>query len=418
MTRTYTFRDGGVDVKVLKGLNRAGEAVSRWGVRPKALKPDAIVRDAIKKAGSSDLGGDSYREPLEVYCEALDKEAKLSTFGQMTVRGMLVGTLSKRIELRKWHQENPKAADEQIVRPWIIIGLPRTGTTLLSQLIALDPMVRAPLQWETRAIVPPPTLSGANEDPRIAECAKQLGGLAKLNPAIQAMHPFGPMLAEECVPFLMLDLRTLGFETQAYVPSYGQWLQDCDMAPAYAQHKLALQALQTGQPTENWILKTPNHLWAPETLLEFYPDARLIWTHRDPGPVVTSVSSLNTTLQRTFSEAVPHQAIGEDWKGKLKYAVDRGMAFDDLQASPDWCVHVAYADLMNDALGVMNRIYSHFGDTPSRLHERRIERWLVERHQGVHGRHGYDPADFGWTYDGLADEFADYRERFSIVREK
>lgn len=159
------------------------------------------------------------------------------------------------------------------------------------------------------------------------------------------------------------------------------------------------------------MLKTPNHLWCLETVLAFYPDARLVWTHRDPGPVVTSLASLNTTLQRTFSDDCDPRAIGAEWKRKARIAVERGMAFDD-RARPGWCVHVAYDDLMRSPVATVRRIYEHFGDAPSSLHERRIEAWLRDRPQQAHGRHVYDPADFGWTPEQLAEEFGDYRERF------
>lgn len=417
MTKTYTFRDGGVDSRLLRALNGVGAAGEAIGFRPNRFEPDAIVEAAIRAGGSSDLGPESYREPLERYCDSIEREARLSTFGRIAVRGMLVSSLATRIRVRAWTLEHAEASTEAIRRPWIIIGLPRTGTSLLSQLLSLDPMARAPLQWETRSPVPPPTLAGAADDPRIAECTKQLDTLARINPAIQAMHPFGAMLAEECVPFLMLDLRSLGLETQALVPSYGAWLEDCDMTSAYEQHRACLQALQTGQPTENWVLKTPNHLWALETLLDFYPDARLIWTHRDPGPVVTSVASLNTTMHRAFGRDVDHRAVGRAWKAKLLHAVERGLAHDD-RAEAGWCVHVGYADMMRDPLAAIRSIYAHFGDSPSRLHERRVEAWLEERHQSVHGRHGYDPVDFGWTYESIAEEFTIYRERFGIEPEK
>ncbi|MBW1884120.1 MAG: sulfotransferase [Deltaproteobacteria bacterium] len=417
MTRTYSFRDGGLHSPLLRGLNVVGSALASVGLRLTSLEPDALVDAAVRRAGSSDLGSDSYREPLETYCDSLESEARLSSFGRIALRGMIVSALTTRIELQAWTKANPEARQEEIVRPWIIIGLPRTGTSLLSQLLALDPLSRAPLQWETRSPVPPPSLSGATQDPRIAKCSAQLARIAKLNPAVEAMHPFGAMLSEECVPFFMLDLRTLGMETQALVQGYGQWLQACDMTPAYEQHRRALQALQTGQPTEHWVLKTPNHLWALETLLGFYPDARLIWTHRDPGSVVTSVASLNTTLQRMFSDRVDHMAVGRDWKNKLTHAVDLGMAYDD-RAEPGWCVHVSYAELMWSPLAAIRAIYAHFGDRPSRLHERRVEVWLEERHQSVHGRHGYDPADFGWSYEGLAEEFQGYRDRYGIEPEK
>ncbi|MCA9503304.1 MAG: sulfotransferase [Spirochaetaceae bacterium] len=415
MTREYGFRDAGLRSPLLRGLNVVGALAAKVGLEP-ALDPDAIERAAIRAAGSDDFGSDSYREPLERYVESVEREADLSTFGRLVTRQMLTTQLTKRIELREWTKAHPEAAKQEIRRPWIILGLPRTGTSILSILLGLDPMVRPLLQWEAGAIVPPPTLATANEDPRIALATKRFEQLHAMNPPFKAMHPTGAMLAEECVPLLMLDLRTLGLETQAFVPSYGRWLQGCDMTPAYVQHKMALQALQTGQPTESWVLKTPNHLWCLETLLEFYPDARLIWTHRDPGPVTASVASLNTALQRTFCREQDVHAIGADWLGKLRHAVAKGMEFD-ARTQAGWCVHVAYQDLMRDPLATMRGIYAHFGEQTNRLHERRIEAWLAEKPQTAHGRHAYDPRDFGWTYDGLAEIWKDYRERFGIERE-
>lgn len=416
MTRAYTHRDGKLTSPVLRALNAAGGMLEILGAKP-GLSPDAIVADAIEQAGSSDLGGGSYREPLERLTDSLENESNLSTFGRLAVRKMITSQLVTRIRLHEWTKAHPEAAEEEIRRPWIILGLPRTGTSILSILLGLDPMVRPLRQWEARSIVPPSTLATRHDDPRIAEANEQMEGLHELNPAIRAMHPMGAMLAEECIPLMMLDLRCLGVETQALVPSYGKWLQACDMTPAYVQHKKALQALQVGQPTETWSLKTPNHLWCLETLLEFYPDARLIWTHRDPGPVTTSVTSLNATMQGIFTKHVDPVAVGADWLGKLQHAVARGMQYDD-GAEPGWCVHVQYSEMMRDPLGTMRKIYRHFDEEPCRLHERRIEAWLREKPQTEFGRHAYDPKDFGWTYDGLADIWKDYVERFAIERER
>jgi hypothetical protein len=410
---TYTFRDAGLRSPALRAMNFVGGVLSRVGFRRPSLDPDALVGAAIQEAGVSDFGSESFREPLERYVESVEAEADLTTFGRMAVAGMIVQSLATRLRLQEWCEAYPENREQQIVRPWIIVGLPRTGTSLLSILLGLDPMVRPLRQWEARSPAPPSTLATANDDPRIAECQKGLDQLAKLNPPFRAMHPFGAMLPEECVPFFMLDLRTLGLETQAYVPSYGRWLESCDMAPAYVQHQKALRALQWGQPTESWVLKTPNHLWALETLLSFYPDARLIWTHRDPGPVVTSVASLNVTLQRTFTDRCDPLRVGAEWKHKLRHAVDRGMAYDDAAPS-GWCVHVAYEDLMRDAVGTVRRIYAHFDQEPTRLHERRVEAWLRDRPQEAFGRHAYDPADFGWSYAQLAEEFSDYRDRYQV----
>ena len=219
--------------------------------------------------------------------------------------------------------------DERIERPWIIVGLPRTGTSLLSILLGLDPRGPATAAVGGGPPIPPATLEEAAEDPRIARTAKDLDGLMKLNPPLKAMHPFGATLAEECVALFMYDVRALALETQAHVPSYARWLEKADMSPAYAQHRLALQTLQSRQPTERWILKTPNHLWHLDALRAAYPDARVIWTHRDPGPVVTSLASLANASQRLLTSRTDPRPTAEEWKRKCAFALHSAMAFDE-----------------------------------------------------------------------------------------
>lgn len=417
--KTYTYRDGRITSPVLRSLNAIGRSLEGIGLQPR-LDADRIVSRAIREAGSSDFGSDSYREPLERYLASLEAESALSTFGRIAIRKMLVSQLANRLRLQAWTKAHPESANEEVRRPWIILGLPRTGTSLLSMLLSLDPMVRPLLQWEGRSVVPPATLATAHEDPRIAQATQQTRSLHKLNPAFQVMHPMGAMLAEECVALMMLDLRCLGMETQALVPGYGHWLQDCDMTPAYLQHKKALQALQTGQPTEHWVLKTPNHLWCLETLLDFYPDARLIWTHRDPGPVTASVASLNCTMQGIFARHSDPVAVGQQWLSKLQHAVRSGMQFDNRAretGNSNWCVHVHYNELMRDPRATLRKIYGHFDLEPSSLHERRVTAWLTEKPQNEFGRHLYDPTDFGWSYEELAQTWKPYVERFDIEKD-
>lgn len=169
--------------------------------------------------------------------------------------------MANRIALHQWSVEHPEVRSERIESPWIIVGLPRTGTSVLSMLLGLDPMARPLLQWEAAHPIPPPTLEGeegeqCEQDPRIAQTTKEMDRLMKLNPPLKAMHPFGATLAQECVSLFLYDIRTLALEIQAHVPTYARWLEHADMTPAYAQHRLALQTLQSRQPTERWILKT------------------------------------------------------------------------------------------------------------------------------------------------------------------
>lgn len=274
-------------------------------------------------------------------------------------------------------------------------------------------MARPLLQWEAAHPIPPPTLEEGDEDPRIARTAKDLDGLMKLNPPLKAMHPFGATLAQECVTLFMYDVRTLALETQAHVPSYGRWLEEADMAPAYVQHRLALQTLQSHQPTERWILKTPNHLWHLDALGAAYPDARIIWTHRDPGPVVTSLASLANAAQRPLTSRSDPRPTAEEWKRKCSFALGSAMAFDD-RAADGWCRHLHYDALMADPVGTVRDLYRSFGDEVGELHARRMEVFLEDRPKDVFGRHRYAPSDFGWSYAGLSDEFSEYTQRYHV----
>ncbi len=411
-----TYRDATLRSRPLKAVNALGARLARAGTQIPSLSPDKVVAAAIKGAQVdapmlADLGSDSYREPLDQFLAAAAGEADLTTFGRFLVTRMLSGALTNRLELHRWVVEHPEVAEERIEAPWVIVGLPRTGTSLLSNLLGLDPVARPLLQWEAAHPIPPPTLEGSAEDPRIARHAKDLDGLMKLNPALQAMHPFGATLAEECVSLFMYDLRTMALETQAHVPGYARWLEQADMAPAYAQHRLALQTLQSRQPTQRWILKTPNHLWHLDALVDCYPDARIIWTHRDPGPVVTSLASLANAGQRPLTSRTDPRPTAEEWKRKCHFALGSAMAYDD-DHEEGWCRHLRYDDLVADPVAAVSGLYASLGETVSDLHVRRMQAWLRDRPQDAFGRHRYDPADFGWSYEGLADEFADYSRRY------
>ena len=347
------------------------------------------------------MGEGAWSEALPVLSDSLEREAHLNTFGRIALKGMIVSALANRLRLLDWAKRHPEVRDEKIERPWVIIGLPRTGTSLLSILLGLDPMVRPLLQWEASQPVPPPDLATHSamrgSSACVAECARSFERLQSLNPPIRAMHPFGATLATECVSLMIFDLCSLSIETQAFVPSYGRWLEKADMTGAYEMHRLALQVLQSRLPTQAWSLKTPNHLWCLDKLLEFYPDARIIWSHRDLAEVVPSVASLNTSLQKPFTRHSDPVSIGYEWSRKLQLGLTRGMEFDERQRGADWCCHVQYADILADPMAVMRRIYTHFDATLHPLHEKRIHTWMRDRPQEVFGRHIYHPPDFGLT---------------------
>ena len=420
--RTYTYRDAGLHSRVLRGLNAAGRALQSVGIEKPALSPDGLLRAARVDAKLSDFGDDLFgseglREGLDVLCEAVERGAALTTFGRIVMKGLIVGALSTRLKLLDFAKRHPEVREEKIERPFVIVGLPRTGTSLLSILLGLDPAVRPLVQWEASHPVPPPTLAGHAEDPRIAETAETFEKLQSLNPALRAMHPFGATLATECVALFIFDMRALSVETQAFVPSYGRWLEKTDMRDAYALHRLGLQVLQSSLPTQTWSLKTPNHLWCLDTLQEFYPDARIIFTHRDLRKVVPSLASLVTSIQRGNAQHTDPVAVGTYWNDKVEVAISRAMDFDERQSGRSWCSHVRYADLMADPIETVRGIYAHFGEDLHPLHEKRMVVWMRDRGQSAFGRHGYTFADFGLDPEAIDERYATYRERYDVPRE-
>ena len=186
---------------------------------------------------------------------------------------------------------------------------------------------------------------------------------------------------------------------------------------AFAMHRLALQVLQSRVPTRTWSLKTPQYLWCLDALLGFYPDARIVWTHRDPRRVVPSVASLNTALMRLTSRSPDPRAVGAYWNEALHLGVTRGVAFDRGQGGKDWCAHLQYRELLADPVGAVRRLYSHFGSEVDPLHAQRMAAWMRDRPQDAHGRHAYDPADFGLAPEALAEHYAEYTGHFGVPAE-
>ncbi len=228
----YTFRDARLRSPLLQSVNAVGKSLGAIGWQLPALTPERIIAAAQAHAGIQDQPPLAAIEALERYIESAETESRLNTMGRLAVKNMLVEALSAHLSVRQWHQQHPGLEQENIRQPWIIVGLPRTGTSILSILLGLDPMNRPLQQWEARYPIPPSGLAGAGEDPRIAELSRQFAQLQKLNPAVATMHPFGSTLAEECTAIFIYSLRTIGMETIAFTPSYGNWLDQADMTSA------------------------------------------------------------------------------------------------------------------------------------------------------------------------------------------
>ncbi|MET0736691.1 MAG: sulfotransferase [Acidimicrobiales bacterium] len=376
-----------------------------------SLDPADLCAAARKKSGLDDLGPPTFWDGLVTYTSSFEEEARPTAMGRMAMRAQLVEALAARARVFDWAKAHPEPMATPVAPPLMICGLPRTGTTLLSHLVQADPGNRTLRHFEASDPAPPPVPGQEATDPRMIASYKQLEGLAKLAPGFQAMHPMTPEGATECVVLHAQEMTSVQLETQGHVPSYAAWLDAQDLHGVYTYERTALQVLQHGYDVQRWNLKTPVHLIAFDAIFDLFPDARMVWTHRDPAEVVVSIASLNTALHRVSSDHVDPVAVADHWCERLAGMVDRGMTY--LDAHPDAPItHLAYADMMADPVGSVARVYADLDLELSDEARTSIGGWMAEHPQDKHGRHRYRADDFGLEPARVRDRFAPYCERF------
>jgi len=402
--------------RALRGLLRGGGRLIDTPARSVLrLDGQALLAGARRRARLSDFGAPAVEEPLARLLESLRNEAQLNLMGRLAARQDLTRMLVNRLYLERDRQQNPGIAAQEIRRPLFIAGLPRSGSTLLYNLLAQDPANRVPLNWETMYPSPPPERATHETDARIALTDRQIGWFQWLQPEFRKIHPVAARLPEECVVILSHTFLSFQFSSMYFVPSYQSWMERQDLRPAYEFHRRFLQHLQWRCGAERWVLKAPPHLPALEALFAVYPDAGLILTHRDPLEVVASVASLHAVLRRTFSNAVEPTAVGPEVSAMLAGDIARGMdALDRGCAPPEKVLDVWYTDLLRDPIGTVRRIYAHF-DLPLRREvEARMRRFPRENLQDKDGRHEYSLEEFGLDAETERDRYRFYCDRFSL----
>jgi hypothetical protein len=392
--------------------------LDRLGHRPIALDERALLEAAHRLTGLDDFGGDEFREPLRILLQGYDTEARLTLLGRIAARRDTLSLLANRLRLVDDRRRHPAIAEQRIERPLFIVGLPRTGSTLLHHLMAQDPTSRVAQAWEVMAPSPPPERARYETDPRIAEAERQLRWLDVLAPDFKSIHPLGARLALECIAIMAFAFLSPRFHTTYRVPTYQEWLERQDLRPAYAFHRRVLQHLQWRVPADRWILKAPSHLWGFEALFDTYPDARVVQTHRDPLTALASVASLTAVLQRAFTDELDLGEIGLEVTRRWATGLERGMQIRRNGALPaERFLDVNYHELVADPLATVRRLYAHFDIPFSEEAEGRMRRHLADYPKDRHGAHTYSLAAFGLDPDELAHRFKGYREHFGIEPE-
>ena len=385
-----------------------------------AFDRDRLVEAAHEATGLDDLGEPTWSDGLDRLLDDLPRTAHLNDVGIAMVEADVTATLASRLQILEWRRTHPDVATGAITRPIVICGQPRTGTTILHDLFAQDPAHRAPLTWEVDSPVPrrPPSSTTRTRASGGARTRARHGRRA--DPRLHRLPPDGGVPRPGVRAHHRGDFRSMLFSIQYEVPAYNRWLlHEADLAPAYRWHRVFLQHLQSGVPTDRWLLKSPAHLWHLGALLAEYPDVVVIQTHRDPLKVIASVSALAAHLRRMGSDESSIERAAAQYADDIFVGLDRSMAArSDGTLPADQVIDVQFSDFVADPFTTIGAAYDQLGLDWTPEIEGRMRAFL-ERHPGDGGGGGsrYTFADTGLDADALRERAREYQDRFGVRSE-
>jgi len=383
----------------LVAVNREGSYFDLRAVVP--LDEDSLTRHARLATGLDDFGDDQWREPFRVLVQSLEAEAKLTLMGRLMARSDIILWLSGRLRVTDTLKKLPQILEEEVAAPMVIVGLPRSGTSILYELLSQDPDVGVPLIWEALQPCPPPDAARYTSDPRIEQADKLFTQWSRVAPEFASMHEMRGDIPAECGLLMAGTFVSDHIAALHQAHSYSAYCADADYLPVYRYHKTILQILQWQNPRGRWLLKAPEHQVHLDTLLQVYPDARIVQTHRDPIVCMASATSLMGTLYHMRSDQpfnvqmFDNIIMGEATARRLERVIEQREQGVVPAAN---IADSRYQDLMDDPLSCIEGIYAHFGMVLSDVARRRMREYLAAKPRGKFGRHDY-AVDEGRTRD-------------------
>jgi hypothetical protein len=402
---------------VLTPLQEA--AIEITGKMPVTFRTEVVLEQAAERTGLSDFGADDFRERLDVWMQALDEDAEQGSVGRFGAFRDCVRYASNRLRLEDLLKRHPEILDVEIVRPIVIGGLPRSGTTHLLNLIAADRRLRSLPYWESLEPFPAPgeTPGPGEDDPRLVRCRESYAQQDALMPLLKNMHDMAPEHVHEEIEVMALDFASYELEWIATVPRWRDHYLSHDQTPHYAYLKKALQALQWLRGPDRWILKSPQHMEQLVPLCRVFPDATIVLTHRDPVSVIASAITMLTYGDRVRRTRVDPPAVAQYWIDRVERLL-RACVRDRDAVPASQGLDVLFHEFMADDLATVERIYA-LAELPVTPDARgSLEGYLAANPRGKHGRIRYDlKNDFGVEPDALRERFAFYFERFAVEAE-
>lgn len=398
-------------------LARFLQETAAWNIETVApLEAGELIATAQANTGLTDFGVDDWREPFEILVRSINAEAELHLFGRLWTRQELLLFLENRLQIEETYRLHPEIEDEVIDRPVFVTGLPRSGTSILFELLAQDRQFLAPANWEFVLPCPPPEAATYRNDPRVPRAHELITQMGRVAPSYQAMHEMGAWIPNECGVAFPLSFRSQHLAAAFQVPSYVNWLFAADQKPAYAYYRRLLKLLQWKNPRDHWLLKAPEHQSFLPTLFEVFPDARVIVTHRDPVKAQGSVTNLLGTIYSMRSDkAFDAQAFEElltpeGTAARLNLMID-WIENGDIPA--DQITHSHYADLVQSPLDALEALYARLGFPFTAETRAAVQSYLEHKPKGKFGAHTYAVDQD----DRTRQLFKRYQQYFNVISE-
>jgi len=399
--KDYTF-EAPVRRPLVLAYNQVGSALRSLGWKGR-LHADDILRLASQRTGLSDLGYPQFPDLLHRLTQAYEDEADLTPFGRLFIRLSLLSITKTRLRMQDYLRQHPRIREARPLDPLIVVGMPRSGTTLLYNLLCQDPEGRPLLCWESSQPAP---VSGRllKRDSRERDTRLAVAIINRLAPGLRHVHAVDPVGPEECTWLMANTLVSPIFGLFGRIPSYFHWLWGLDAATwggVYQDYLTQLRILQHQRGGGHWVLKSPVHMMSLPHLLAAIPEARVVLTDRDPAAVVPSACSLFAVVRALGCDHIDREALGAEILDLM--ARFQRTALEAARAYPERVARVHYRDFTQDKVGTVKAIYSHFGMPFSADNEQQLSRWLKESKHVA--SHGYDLGQFGLTERQIRDAF-------------
>ena len=389
------------------------------------LSASHLLAEAIAQVPEASFSSPKTLETaLTILVESLNTEAALHKVGHGYFYDFLLRLLTNHLKLQQEYDRYPAIKTIPLARPLIVVGLFRSGTTFLHNLLSQDPQSRWLSVAEALYPTPAPRLETWPSDPRIVQAIKHIQLQDSLTENFSAAHHIDAVRPAECSRLFEHDLIGHLFDFRANVPTYSQWLLEQDLTEAYRSYRQQLQYLSWQWSGSHWVLKAPAHLLALDTFLEVFPDAAIVYLHRNPVKVLPSCCSLSAIGRRRFSLEVNDLDLGEHWLNLLAEGVNRAMIVRDQWAAGSLTsktssvnqnpiYEVSYSALIQDPLGMIQNIYDYFNYDFSPAMKIQLQQWIQDNPQHKHGVHRYTLDQFGLTEPQIQEKFSPYYDRFA-----